>query len=186
LAQYYYVVSSLPLIFYDSKVKIGIDDFLEVCKNHLSGDDFELLEFSDLKNIKKRDTDCDFLKKWYSWELSLRNELVKLRAGSPEEAEKYLVEVPVISGLQALALRAFEEDSPLNGEDILGRARWAVLDELETGHYFDIEKLISFYLKLQILKRKNSFRREEGFARYKEIYKIITEKKSEEPAALTV
>jgi hypothetical protein len=61
-----------------------------------------------------------------------------------------------------LAEKAYNADSPLVAEGILNKARWRYLDELEFGHYFDIERLVIFFIKLQILERISSFDAEEG------------------------
>ena len=64
-----------------------------------------------------------------------------------------------------LAEQAFNADSPLMAEEILNKARWRYLDELEFGHYFDIEILVIFFIKLQILERISSFDAEVGSER---------------------
>lgn len=152
---------------------MGTEEFLSICKAHITEEDFEILKLSHIYINKNQETKCDFLNEWYLWECSLRNELVKLRAANIGESEKYIVECPIISSQVGIAAEAVEQESPLIGEDILNKARWAAIDELETGHYFDIEKLISYYLKLQILERKGKFDQEIGFTKYKEIYEKI-------------
>jgi len=54
------------------------------------------------------------------------------------------------------------EGNPLDKEIKLMRTRWEFLDNLSVGRYFDLGALIIYYLKLQILERKDSFNKEKG------------------------
>jgi len=50
-------------------------------------------------------------------------------------------------------------------------ARWEKLEELELQHYFDLQFLIVYYLKLQILNKWDSIRAEKGRAVLDELLK---------------
>jgi hypothetical protein len=52
--------------------------------------------------------------------------------------------------------------SVLDAEKILDETRWKVLDELATGHYFDLDLLITYAYKLLILQRWESIRSADG------------------------
>lgn len=175
MSQYYYTVASLPLLLYETEQLPAGGTFLAVCQEHLSRFDFELLTGAVAFGLDRQFPGCGLLDKWRNREKALRNELVKLRAPKKdEESEKYLAEnVEEIIGLGEIARSAFSQESPLTAEEALIRARWNYLDELEVGHYFDIEKLIIYYLRLQLLERKALFDREKGTARFKEIYDRI-------------
>ena len=56
---------------------------------------------------------------------------------------------------------------------VLLRHRWSLLDDFEVGHYFDIERLIIYYLKLQILWRKQQFNREDGTNVFERTYNTV-------------
>jgi len=55
-----------------------------------------------------------------------------------------------------------EGKNPLEIEKRLMRAQWDFLEEQEIGHFFDLDFLIIYYLKLQILERMFSFNKEKG------------------------
>ncbi|MEW5817058.1 MAG: DUF2764 family protein [Spirochaetota bacterium] len=175
MSQYYYTVSSLPMLLFESESTIGIERFIETCKETLTGRDFELLnrtQFTISEHIVAKN---EVLNNWYAWETALRNELVKLRAQKiGVEAAAYHVPGPDVLGAAEIAREAFNQESPLLGENVLNRARWKVLDDLEVGHYFDIEKLIVYYLRLQLLQRKSNFRKEIGETKYTKIYEGIS------------
>jgi len=66
-------------------------------------------------------------------------------------------------------------DNPFEAEIGAMRLRWEFLDELESGHYFDLERLLVHLFKLQLLERKLKLTEERGTARYAETYAHITQ-----------
>jgi hypothetical protein len=171
LAQYYYLVASLPLLFYDSESIPSREDFLVTCRQHISPRHYRLLVSAGTNDLQTTTTGCKTLDLWRKWEIALRNELVRLRAKNRgREAEAYLVESPGVLAPQALAREAFAQDSPLQAEDTLNRGRWSYLDELEVGHYFDIEKILVYALRLQVLARKALFDTEKGRQMFDKLY----------------
>jgi hypothetical protein len=68
-----------------------------------------------------------------------------------------------------------EEQGPKQAEELLDRFRWRILDDLEVGHYFDLKKLMVYYLKAQILWRRDLFDRERGMEILRRTYEAITE-----------
>lgn len=175
MSQYYYVVASLPLLAYEMEKQYTTEDFLSVCAEQLSGRDYRLLADSELSWREGRKTTSALLEAWWRFDRSMRNELAGLRAARKgEEADKYLRGETDLLAAQEIARGAFSQESPLQAEEMLIRAAWSYLDELELGHYFDLEKLIVFYLRLQILKRKNSFTREKGMENFQTIYQSVT------------
>jgi hypothetical protein len=161
---YYFTVASLPMLFYERDMPVSRDAFLEACDKELTPGDRAVVGGASIREMKTSSPTCALLDAWRTWETGLRNELVKLRAQARGwEAAKHLREsgdTPL--GPAGIAREAFGQDSPLDGENILNRARWHYIDELEAGHHFDVEKLVAYFLKLQILERKASFRKDEG------------------------
>jgi hypothetical protein len=52
--------------------------------------------------------------------------------------------------------------SVLDAEKTLDEARWKALEELATGHYFDLDLLITYAYKLLILQRWENIRSADG------------------------
>ena len=99
-----------------------------------------------------------------------------MRAGKKgQDGEKYISAGTVETGVLETAREAFSCASPLDGEAVLDRARWEYLDMLEAGHYFDLGRLIIYFLQLQILYRKAQINREKGKSGFEELYRNITE-----------
>jgi len=187
LSQYFYVVSTLPLLSFDQDHVPSSIDFLEMCKGHLEPEDLSLIERAALRpSGAPIETDLGFeslldgeqvIRAWLAWESRLRDELVRLRGPKLEvDAARYLSEAGYVTGAYEVAREALGAASPLEGEEILDRARWRYLDELEAGHFFDIAKLIVYYLKIQVLERRALFNRERGEERFGTLYSAVMPK----------
>ena len=174
MAQYYYLVASLPLLFYDSESFPSREDFLATCRQHITPRHYRLLVSASTRDLQPTAPACKILDLWRQWEIALRNELVRLRAKDRgREAQAYLVDSPGVIAPQIIAREAFGQESPLQAEDTLNRARWNYLDELEVGHYFDIEKILVYALRLQILARKALFDEDKGREMFDKVYSEI-------------
>ncbi|MCQ2603655.1 MAG: DUF2764 domain-containing protein [Spirochaetia bacterium] len=149
-------------------------EFLSACETTISEKDFDNLKASLLLPVQGAVVTDPLLKGWYDWENTLRCELVKLRAAKKgTDAEKYISENPGEAGVAEIAREAFNQNSPLESEKVLDRARWEYLDMLEAGHMFDIGRLIIYYLKLQLLNRRAMLNKDRGRQEYEKIYADI-------------
>lgn len=175
MAHYYYLVASFPLLFYETERILSHQEFLDLCRQHITHRHYQLLSRASTSDLRPTTPSCRTLDLWREWETTLRNELAALRGKKKGvETEAYLVGSPGIITAQRFAREAFGQESPLQAEELLNRARWSYLDELEVGHYFDIEKILVYALRLQILQRKALFDEEKGREMFAEIYAEIT------------
>jgi len=170
LAAYYYASASLPMLTGpDQSVPVSSDEMLDVCRRFISTEDYTGLEDSTLNpDDAFAPGICAFYREW---ERSLRNALVLQRSAeqhlSPDE---YLRDSEDISGTTVIASEAVGKSTPLEAELFLDSCRWLKIDELSNGHFFDIEFLRAYRLKLQILERRAMFDEEKGFAAYHDLY----------------
>ena len=174
MALYTYLISSLPFLKFNEDPPFSFEKFLDICKEFVREDELELLK--SLKNLKlpdKKIKGVDTFKKWLDFEYSLRNELVSLRALRKHiDPNKYLRESSLISlDIQFTALASIRSPSILEAELILDRARWNKLEELSLGHFFDIDFLVIYGLKLLILERWQNFRKTDKYKIFKELFK---------------
>ncbi len=169
MAQYYYTVASLPLLAFDADQFPATEVFLTLVAEAASKADAAAVASASL--APGENPLHELIAQWWRFEASLRNELVRLRASALSlDGEPYIAGNAPLYNLADLAREAFSQESPLAAETLLDRGRWAYLDELETGHYFDLEKLIVYYLRLQILERRALFTRERGLKHMQDIY----------------
>lgn len=184
MSQYFYLVATLPLLSFDQEHIPSSQEFLALCRSHLESEDFALLSRALLK--PSGDTTAlslDYepildgervVQAWLTWESRLRDELVRLRAQRlGMDASGYLSDAAYVTGVYEAAREAIGSASPLDGEELLDRARWSYLDELESGHFFDIARLIVYFLRLQLLERRALFDRERGKKRFGELYAAV-------------
>jgi len=151
--RYYYLVSSLPLLQFDEKPGILKKEFLAECAKWLSPPEFSILRAVDMDSSRIPFTSKQILIKWKSIDSSLREDLSKAREITQGASDERL---------PASMLSVFDKETPFLMEKELARKQWVMLDELELGHYFDMNILIIYFLKLQILERFADFNKDEG------------------------
>ena len=142
MSQYYFLVASLPMLQYDLPPGISSEGFGALCAEHLSPGDLATLPSASLR-VWETEPSHPLLVRWYRWEISLRNELVRLRAQARGlEAEGYLIEMPLLRQENAgadvvmcenLAREAFGQSDAGAAEELMNRGRWQFLEGLELG-----------------------------------------------------
>ena len=161
------------MLFFDSEKFMTQEEFFECCEATISEKDFNTLKSALILPEENPDFNS-VLTKWNNWESSLRDELVKLRAVKRGlDSDKYMSGSAGESGVSELARDAFNAPSPLEAETLLNRGRWEYLEMLESGHFFDLGKLIIYYIQLQILERKSQIDHEKGQQNFKTLYSTI-------------
>jgi hypothetical protein len=188
LSSHYYFVSSLPLLSYDDRSSRDPATFLQIARSHLTEHDLAKISRCRIDAPDVVELETRVGSEYARFERGLRNALVALRAprrgADPEESirrDRQGNDDSDQTGVRDLARTAVAEESALAAEDILNRARWSRLDELEAGHYFDTEALAIYYLRLQVLARRSLFHRQEGETRYNEAIESITNDYYQEP-----
>ena len=150
---YVYLISSLPMLHFGAKPPFSFERFLETCQDKISAGDIHLIKSTQESFLYTSDQST--LKQWYAFDTAVRNELAKIRASS-----KHLDPLKHIRGqdyiepyITRVAMSARRNPSILEAERLLDQERWRKLDELALGHYFDLDFLICYALKLLILER---------------------------------
>jgi hypothetical protein len=182
VAQYYYLVSTLPMLSFDSEKYPAEGDFLDACAARMSQGEYRRLIHTQLEVEPDYQPQTEVQAWWYRQELALRNALVRVRAAAlnrdaeenirrtPEGRE--LGDDPAIVGV---VREAYSLDSPLRQEERLLQHRWQLLEEASVGHFFDLDTLVLYYLKLKILGRRSYFESERGSESFDETYKTVQE-----------
>jgi len=152
---YTYLLSSLPMLRLDRESPFSFEKFLEICKSSLSENDIEILKSCKKISHSHYDNEQPTLKKWHSFDVALRNALVKIRsARKHKDPDKYLRRDGYVDPyITNIAMNAYKNPSILESEKILDEERWRALDELQTGHYFDIDTLVIYAHKLLISEK---------------------------------
>ena len=174
---YVYIVASLPDITAGWKFgDKGPEDYIEEIVNLCSDKDRALIDFllsgylEENLNIGFYETALthsnSFIRDYFRFDLNVRNAKVKyLNKALGRAADKDMLVFPEDADQAVLdaAEEEFEEASDLetilNSGDILSRERgiddlmWEKIDNLTTFNYFDINTILGFITKLNIVAR---------------------------------
>lgn len=156
MSNYYpYLIASLPFLQFGAKAPLSSKKLIEMCSGLVSDGDMERIKMAYLPTGADYDTTQPTLRKWHDFETALRNELVRLRAPKRHvDPVKYLREDGYASPHVAhIAFHASKATSIIESEKILDEERWRMLEELETGHYFDLDRIIIYAYKLSLLEK---------------------------------
>ena len=152
---YTYLISSLPMLHFGMEPPLPLERFLQLCDGLIADSDIDILKATSVVGECGYEEFSPTLKKWRAFDITLRNELVKIRA-----ARKRLDPLKYIRGgeytepaITHIALHAYRAPSILEAEKILDQERWRFLEWLSVEHYFDIDVLIIYASKLLILER---------------------------------
>jgi hypothetical protein len=151
-----YLISSLPALNFGAKPPFSFDHYLKACEGLISDEDMSLVRSAESFGFNYTAVENATLKKLAAFETMLRNELVKIRSSRKKiDPAKYLREDGFPESVYAahMAINAYRKPSLLEAEKALDLDRWAHLEELAVGHYFDIDILIIYARKLLILER---------------------------------
>ena len=154
---YYYFAASLPYLEYGVRCPTCLENFLETAGRLLSAGDYALVEQALSVETAERLSGGGHrvTREWQSFMQTLRNQWVTARAVPlKKDPASYLrgergAETAVV---EAVA-QAQKASDPLEGEKIIDQLRWAKLEEIGQGQFFNLDFLIVYALKLQILKR---------------------------------
>lgn len=144
------------MLLFGAKPPFSFEKFLQKCEGLIPESAIALLRQIQNLGIGKYKGEADVtLRKMHSFEIALRNELVKIRASRKRtDSVKYMRQDGEGNlQLSHIALSAHRNTSPLEAEKFLDSERWRMLDESATGHYFDLDLLIIYAQKLLILER---------------------------------
>lgn len=173
MTQYYYLVASLPMLFFDAAPPLRSADFLESCRQQAPADHAQLARIS-LDALACMGGDPAAWREYAAWETALRDELAVQRAQRLGlDPAPFLRPGPFVAGLAAIVKEALAAGTPLAIETALDRRRWSRLDELEAGTQFGVERLVVYRLKLLLLERRERFQPEAGRKSFAEGYARI-------------
>ncbi len=170
---YYYFSASLPMIDFDSQPPVSIAVFLEDCQRLLSKNDFLLIKNVLEDSDEKSEMSNAVFNAWVKFERDFSNALVWFRAEKVGKDPLDYIRGERYSDPFHNEIIHHADKAPnlLEAEKILDRARWQFLDDLAGGHYYDLNFIIIYALKLKILDRHHEFRSPQGQSIFEELQK---------------
>lgn len=172
MAQFYYLISSLPMLTFDEVPSIDTPKFLDFCDGFVLPEELEAL--TEL-SLSPSDLDGGSrVSEWSVWETLLRNRLVIKRGKPGVDTDKYLRnESDCFSEIDKGVQEAYLKSDPLEREDLLDQMRWTRLEDLEVGHEFDFKKLCLYKIKLMLCEKRTGRNKDRGSDNYDNIIETI-------------
>jgi len=158
--KYYYLAAQLPLLKPDMDSPPTLRWFLDEARKWLSPGDYLKVESASIRHYQKTPYASRTAIRYADFEKKLRSELVRYRKARKEDHEYRL---------QGFSQNLVKEGNPLEIEKKLILKRWAYLDELEFGHYSDVDFLVITALKIQLLERLMSFDKDKGMETFESV-----------------
>jgi hypothetical protein len=159
--KFFYLIAQLPMLSFEGGLPVTVEEYLDEARKWLRPADYRILAGVDIFDTStgKRDAPA-IVREYRAFERAFRSDLAGWRQAL-RTGEDY-----VPSTFPPALVRGA---NPLENERNLLEHRWQFLDEREANHHFDLEFLILYHLKLQILSRLDSFDAERGRQVFKEV-----------------
>lgn len=155
-AYYIYLVSSLPMLHWGKTTALTFEKFLRLSAEFIPESDLAVLRTVSISGADEhQNARYSTLKKWSQFDTALRNELVRIRVARKHlDEQRYLRQDGFAEPFVArIAMSAYRSPSILEAERMLDEARWSALEGFCVGHFFDLDFLIVYALKLLLLER---------------------------------
>jgi hypothetical protein len=162
--KYYYLAAQIPYLSPDMDDAPTYEWFMAEAAKWLTDNDFKKLTSINIDNYRKHTSMSVAGSGFAHFENHLRSELAKYRKAQKEDYEYRMENIP---------MNLVKEGNPLEIEKKLITYRWTFLNELEFGHYSDLDFLVITALKLQLLARLSAFDRDKG----KEVFETVVSEK---------
>ncbi|MDZ7370269.1 MAG: DUF2764 domain-containing protein [candidate division KSB1 bacterium] len=161
--KYYYLVAQLPMLWFDREAPLSTEVFLQEAEKWMSAADFEKLRRARFDALEVTSNMPSLLRQYAEHEAAFRRDLAQWRKAQKEGFD-YKPEI--------FPVALVKEGNPLEVEKNLLHYRWNLIEELETLHHFDLEFLIFYYFKLQILEKMAEFNKEKGRQVFQSLTKV--------------
>jgi hypothetical protein len=150
-AQYYYQVSALPMLRFGEASPLTVEAFLAFCQGQLPA--AVTAELTRVSLVPDGRPCCAVERRWQTWEVYLRNLLVRFRASrlGRDDAAWIRPEGDVFPGDGRRVEEILSLPDPLQRERELDRLRWQRLDDLAVEHPFDLGALVLYKLRLLLV-----------------------------------
>lgn len=166
--KYYYLAAQIPFLSPDMDEAPSYEWFLNEAAKWLTDKDYKNLLTVSIDDYLNNTSGSTTVTGFAHFEQHMRKELAKYRKARKEDYEYRMEGIP---------MNLVKEGNPLEIEKKLIHYRWTFLNELEFGHYSDLDFLMITALKLQLLSRLSAFDKDKG----KETFDAVVSDKLSQP-----
>lgn len=161
--KYYYVVAQLPLLYFDKEPTTTTQMFLEEAEKWLNRGDYAILSQARFDAVTLKGKQSGLLRRYVTWESQFRDELGAWRKAARDGMD---------FKPESFSLSLVKEGNPLQIEMAMLKRRWDYIEQIEPEHHFDLEFLILYFFKLQILEQAARYNKEKGLEIFQKISKV--------------
>jgi len=156
---HYYLTSSLLPLRWGSRPPLSSADFLAQCEGQISAAELAGLRAVTLHPPEEGREPRGAEARWHGWDGYVRNLLATARAAllHRDPADLLRPERDVFPGDRREIEEILANDNPLERERALDQLRWRQLEDIESGHPFDSDRLTVYRLKLLLLEKWAQF-----------------------------
>ncbi|MFH1877774.1 MAG: DUF2764 family protein [Candidatus Omnitrophota bacterium] len=165
--KYYYLTATLPYLSFGQEAALSRKDFLSECEKWLSPRDLRALVSADAHCYNDGCGDVPVLSEWKEFDMEIRRASARVRAAIKKKEEYKVPEI-----LKAV----MAAPDPLEMELELEKIRWNFIEDKIPLYFFDLNRLILYYLQLQILIRMSRFNKDKGEIQFYKMCEVKYEK----------
>jgi hypothetical protein len=152
---YYSLVASLTNLQIGDEPPFSTEEYVDNCAQWVTERETDIL-----RKVLLEEPDiapCPLCKAWNNIETQLRNAVARHRGQKlGVDVKEYLQPHDDFSGqIEVLVTDAFTRNDPVELEEELDRARWALAEELIGQDPFGFEKVLAYGIQLKIVERWN-------------------------------
>ncbi|MGB2600993.1 MAG: DUF2764 family protein [Candidatus Omnitrophota bacterium] len=151
--KYYYLIASLPYLKFGSEPPISSTNFIAECGKWLGQSDMKTVLAAKISGEAEPGEGGTVLAEWKTFDRELRHELALIRAAHKKGEEH--------RGTDMLK-SVLEQENPFLMEKEMERIRWSYLEEKSLGCFFDLNRLVLYFVQLQIVERMDIFDKDKG------------------------
>ncbi len=164
-AKYYYLIASLPQLALGQRPLISAEGFLKQCEGSLTDKDKGIISSAGIDSLMPKEDDPEALTDWKHFDTHIRKRIEDIRL-----LKKHGLNIH--DKLHSMVKEIFEQENPLLSERKLCEIRWAFLEGETLKYNFDINALVIYFLKLQLVNRLFVFDKEKGKAIFAQLTEV--------------
>lgn len=151
--EFIYFAGSLPMLLFGEKPPVSVEAFDDDAARLTDERTAAMLKTVTLYNPQAQNVPAAVMK-FYEWENFLRNSWLDFRKKNRSDAGEFKRnDPPFYSDVAPVLAQAAGCSDLLEAEKIIDKLRWNALESFSTGHYFDLDFLALYRIKLQILTK---------------------------------
>jgi hypothetical protein len=160
------------MLRFGERPQLSKAEFLSLCKEHCTKADYKAVLSAGLN--AKDESSLSFMKEFCRFRSMVNAELAYQRSQALKKDEEiYKNRGDKESRISDTVRKAVYNPDPLEGEKIILGLYESFLNDRASGHYFDLDALLIYALRLDVLSRECLFVTEDGNAEFNRLFENL-------------